>query len=287
MSEIAAAPKRTVEVRDVSVPSLSYGTAWKEDRTTELVILALAAGFRGIDTANQRKHYVEAAVGEAVRKSPSVGVPRDQLFLQTKFTFLDGQDHRLPYDPNAPIAKQVQQSFAKSLEHLGTDRIDSYVLHGPSTRGALGKPDWDAWRAMESLHAEGRVRLLGISNVTLPQLEELCKQATIAPSIVQNRCYAAHGWDRAVRTFCNDRGILYQAFSLLTGNPAVVRHAQVAKIAARAKRTPTDVIFAFALQAGMIALTGTTDPAHMKQDLAVFDMALEPADVRAIESLAG
>lgn len=285
MSDAASPPRRFADVRNVRVPALSYGTAWKEERTAPLVRAALAAGFRGIDTANQRKHYVEAAVGDAVREALAAGLSRDALFLQTKFTFVDGQDHRLPYDPDAPVAKQVEQSFASSLEHLGVDRLDSYVLHGPSTRGALGADDWEAWRAMEALHGAGRTRLLGVSNVTLAQLEELCSKAAVAPSIVQNRCYAARGWDRGVRTFCRERGILYQAFSLLTGTPDVVRHSKVAAIAARLRRTPAEVIFAFAIQAGMIALTGTTDPAHMKQDLSVFDFALDPAEVRTIESL--
>lgn len=283
----AAPPRRLAQVNGVSVPTLSYGTAWKEATTAPLVRLALAAGFRGIDTANQRKHYVEAAVGEAVRDAFAGGLARDDLFLQTKFTFRDGQDHRLPYDPKAPFAKQVEQSFASSLTHLGIDRIDSYVLHGPSTSGALGAADWETWGAMEALHAAGNTRLLGVSNVALHQLEELCARASVPPSIVQNRCYAARGWDRAVRMFCNERGILYQAFSLLTGNPAVLRHAKVARIAARVGRSPAEVVFAFALQSGMVALTGTTDPEHMTQDLSVFDVVLDPAEVRAIESLAG
>ena len=76
------------------IPPLLYGTAWKEERTEALVLAALRAGLRGIDTANQRKHYVETGVGAAI-----AGFPRDQLFLQTKFTFVDGQDHRLPFDP--------------------------------------------------------------------------------------------------------------------------------------------------------------------------------------------
>src|SRR5688572_2377028 len=112
------------------VPAFWYGTAWKEDRTEALTALALAAGFRAIDTANQRKHYHEAGVGAAIAKS---GIARDALYLQTKFTHAPGQDSRLPYDPNAPIAQQVAQSFRSSLEHLGTTYIDSYVLHGPST----------------------------------------------------------------------------------------------------------------------------------------------------------
>lgn len=287
MTEAAESPRRTAEVRGVSVPILSYGTAWKEDRTASLVQIALAAGFRGIDTANQRKHYVESAVGEAIRKASDLGIRREDLFLQTKFTFVDGQDHRLPYDPKAPVAKQVEQSFAKSLEHLGVTRLDSYVLHGPSVRGALATADWDAWRAMEAIHANGGTRLLGVSNVTLAQLGELCGKATVPPSIVQNRCYASRGWDRAVRGFCSTNGILYQGFSLLTGNPEVVRHATVTKIAARVKRTPAEVIFAFAFQCGMIALTGTTDPAHMAVDLSARDLTLDPGEVRTIERLAG
>ena len=118
----------TLDVRGVAVPDFLYGTAWKEDATEGYVLAALAAGFRGIDTANQRKHYVEAGVGEAIA---AAGVPRDRLFLQTKFTYARGQDHRLPYDPAAPLPEQVAQSFASSLAHLGTDHLDSYLLHGP------------------------------------------------------------------------------------------------------------------------------------------------------------
>ena len=127
---------------------LMYGTAWKEAETSRLVSLALEHGFRAFDTANQRKHYFEAAAGEAIAAS---GVPRAQLFLQTKFTFAGGQDHRLPYDPKASIGVQVQQSFESSLEHLRTPFIDSYVLHGPSGRTGLSTVDLEAWAAMESL----------------------------------------------------------------------------------------------------------------------------------------
>src|SRR5271156_1635938 len=127
--------ERALLIEGVRVPRFLYGTAWKEDETRRLVELALQQGFRGIDTANQRRHYHEAAVGQGIAAAITGGqVTRDELFLQTKFTFRSGQDHRLPYDPIAPISAQVDQSFEKSLHHLGVERIDSYVLHGPSVR---------------------------------------------------------------------------------------------------------------------------------------------------------
>src|SRR6185436_13642708 len=112
-------------------PKFIYGTAWKKDATTELVRKAVKAGFRAIDTANQAKHYSEALVGEALAALAREGIHRDSLWLQTKFTSVSGQDERLPYDPQADITTQVQQSFESSLKHLGTDRVDSYLLHGP------------------------------------------------------------------------------------------------------------------------------------------------------------
>ena len=110
------------------------------------------------------------------------GVARDQLFIQTKFTFIDGQDSRLPYDADAPIATQVAQSFAKSLEHLGVTYLDSYVLHGPSQTHGLGDEDHEAWRAMEKLVEDRGVRVLGASNMTAQQIGELYNFARIKPA---------------------------------------------------------------------------------------------------------
>jgi diketogulonate reductase-like aldo/keto reductase len=278
----------TLSIDDVRVPRFLYGTAWKEAETQRLTELALQVGFRGIDTANQRRHYHEEAVGQGIATAIGAGVvTRDELFLQTKFTFRAGQDHRLPYDPAAPVVTQVEQSFASSLRHLGTDVIDSYVLHGPTTRAGLTATDWEAWRAMEAIHTSGRARLLGVSNVTLEQLQELVRGAQVRPRFVQNRCYAAHGWDRRVRAFCTANGLVYQGFSLLTGNRDVLAHPELAKIVARTGRTPAQVVFRFALDVGMLPLTGTTDAKHMRADLDVFGFQLEPAEVARIERLVG
>lgn len=264
--------------------ALWYGTAWKEQRTEELTALALQAGFRAIDTANQRKHYHEAGVGAAVARS---GLARDQLFLQTKFTHLAGQDQRLPYDPRASITTQVEQSFDSSLEHLGTTYVDSLVLHGPSAQYGLAPQDVEAWRAMEGLCERGRARRIGISNVSTDQLEQLCGLARIAPAFVQNRCYASTGWDAHTRSVCRARGIGYQGFSLLTANRRELQRPVIDQIMGRSGMTREQVVFRFALQVGMIPLTGTSSPVHMQQDLAVLGMPpLADADVRAIETIA-
>jgi diketogulonate reductase-like aldo/keto reductase len=264
-----------------------YGTAWKEERTQRLTELALRLGFRGIDTANQRRHYHEAAVGQALAAAMAAGlVTRTDLFLQTKFTFRTGQDHRLPYDPKAPIRQQVEQSFANSLEHLGTRIIDSFLLHGPMQRSGLAAADLEAWRAMEALHDSGRARLLGVSNFTLEQLHRLCEKARVPPRFVQNRCYASRGWDRAIREFCGARGMVYQGFSLLTGNRDVLAHPDTVRIACRHGWSVAQVVFRFALDAAIVPLTGTADAGHMREDLEVFASRLEHEETERIERLA-
>lgn len=271
----------------IPISPFLYGTAWKEDKTQELVETALRQGFRGIDTANQRRHYYEAAAGQAIQAAIESGlVTRDDLFVQTKYTFQRSQDHRLPYDPNASIAVQVAQSFASSLEHLGIDTIDSYVLHGPTLRSGLAAADWDAWRAIEAIHDSGRTRLLGISNVSLEQLQTLYRQARIKPRFVQNRCYAIQGWDRAVRKFCLANNIVYQGFSLLTANRDVLASSEFVRIAKRYKMTVSQIAFRFALDVGMLPLTGTTNADHMRDDLNIFNFHLEPGEVQQIENLA-
>ena len=259
---------RTLVVEGVHVPRFLYGTAWKEGETQRLTELALRQGFRGIDTANQRRHYYEAAVGQAIAAAVGSGhVVRDKLFRQTKFTSRGGQDHRLPYDPNASVRVQVEQSFASSLEHLGTAVIDSYVLHGPTQRDGLAAADWEAWRAMESIHDSGRARLLGVSNVSLEQLKLLSQNARVRPRLVQNRCHAVRGWDREVREFCAANAVVYQGFSLLTANRGVLANPELLRIAERYGRSVAQVIFRFSVDVGMIVLTGTTNPDHMRADL--------------------
>ena len=278
---------KIVTYNDVAIPTFIYGTAWKKEETARLVELAVASGFAAIDTANQLIHYQEALVGEALLELARKGVKRESLFLQTKFTSVSGQDHRTPYDQSADLPTQVEQSFESSLQHLHTDYLDSYVLHGPYSRWGLSQADWDVWAAMEGYYQAGKTKMIGISNVQADQLRELCEKASVKPMVVQNRCYAVMGWDQEVRNICHAQGIIYQGFSLLTANQECLHNSEIWDIAKRVGANPLQIIFRFALQIGILPLTGTTNEQHMKDDLAVvtqFELSTE--DVRKIESIA-
>jgi diketogulonate reductase-like aldo/keto reductase len=272
----------------VKIPDFLYGTAWKAERTAALVELALREGFRGIDSANQPRHYFEAGAGEGLAAAYRAGVVmRADLFLQTKFTYRSGQDHRLPYDPTARLAKQVAQSMASSLEHLGTDYLDSFVLHGPASNYGWTDADAEVWEAMKKERDAGRTRWLGVSNVSRRHLEQMAGARSGMPAFVQNRCYARLGWDREVRRFCRENRIGYQGFSLLTANPEVLHDTGIATLAARKNATPAAIVFAFARAVAMLPLTGTSNAEHMREDLASARMCLTEDEVRGIESILG
>ncbi len=269
-------------------PVFIYGTAWKEGRTAILVEMALRLGFRAIDTANQRKHYFEEGAGEGLSAAYRDGiVSRGDLFLQTKFTYQRGQDHRLPYDAAAPLADQVRQSVASSLEHLKTDYVDSYMLHGPASEYGWSKADTEVWEAMRAERDAGRTRVLGVSNVSLEHLEEMKAGGMQLPRFVQNRCFARLGWDREVRAFCTEHQIVYQGFSLLTANQEVLNHASFIEVAAKLSVTPAQVVFSFARSIGILPLTGSTNPEHLREDLVSLQIQLPAELIQAIESIAG
>jgi diketogulonate reductase-like aldo/keto reductase len=270
----------------IHAPRFIYGTAWKTTATAALIKTAVSMGFKAIDTANQPKHYSEQLVGDALLELTQTGVvSREQLFLQTKFTPADGQDERIPYDPTADLATQVVTSFQSSLAHLKTSYIDSYLLHGPYGWPNLNDADWKVWQAIEKIYESGKAKLIGISNVNIKQLELLTSKAKIKPMVVQNRCFAHQGWDKAVREFCKNNNIMYQGFSLLTANTEMLQSKKVIATAQRLNKTPEQIIFRFAVQIGMVPLTGTRDAQHMQQDLAIGDFELSVEEMVAIENV--
>jgi len=140
---------------------------------------------------------------------------------------------------------------------------------------------------MEQLQREGRVQLIGISNVTAEQIALLCDIAEVRPAFVQNRCYARLGWDRDVRSVCKREGVIYQGFSLLTANLAELASQPIRRMAEAHGATVPQIVFRFAIQLGMIPLTGTSNRQHMREDLASAEIQLSEDEVRTIEMISG
>ncbi|MGR7995396.1 aldo/keto reductase family protein [Xanthobacter sp. ZOL 2024] len=275
------APQGILSSAGVRMPRLLYGTAWKKERTADLVAQALRAGFRGIDTACQPKHYDEPGVGAGVAAVLAEGLSRRDLYLQTKFTPVGGQEPaNLPYDPAGPLDEQVRQSFRASLRNLRTDYLDALILHSPY-------PDdehtFAVWRAMESACEGGVVRQLGLSNCYEPErFKRIYEHARIKPALLQNRFYAKTGYDREIRAFCRREGVLYESFWTLTANPDLLARPELGAIAGRHGATPAQAFFRYLTQQDVVCLTGTTSAVHMAEDLAIFDFHLSAAECEVI-----
>jgi diketogulonate reductase-like aldo/keto reductase len=270
-----------------AMPGILYGTAWKGADTARLVALALRQGFRGLDTACQPKHYDEAGVGAGLAACLGPELARSDVYLQSKFTQVPGQDpNRIPYDPKAPLARQVQQSFAASLRNLQTDYLDCLVLHSPLP---TAKQTLEVWSAIEAIVEEGGIRRAGISNCySLADFQHLHDAARIKPAVLQNRFHADTGFDRELRAFCREQQVTYQSFWTLTANPRVLGDATLAGLASIHRRTPAQILFRYLTQVGVVPLTGTRSEAHMREDLAIFEFELSGLECTSIdEVLAG
>lgn len=268
----------------LSTPRIIYGTAWKKERTEALVRNAIVQGFRGIDTACQPKHYDEAAVGAAVAASVGDSLNRGDLYLQTKFTPVQGHDpRRIPYDPHADIGEQVDQSCKVSLRNLRTEYVDSLILHSPLE---TMEQTMAAWRAMESLQRSGSARQLGISNCySAAFFAELYRSADVKPAVLQNRFHAESGYDKQLRAFCVNHAVVYQSFWTLTANPHLLAHPKMKALAVKYRCEPPQILFRYLTQNNVVPLTGTRSEAHMREDLAIFSFDLDASECEAIAAL--
>ncbi len=267
-----------------TLPPLLYGTAWKKEKTADLVEMAVNVGFRGIDTACQPKHYHEAGVGDALKRLYAQGFKREDFFLQTKFTPLNGQDpNNIPYNPKSSIEEQIATSLEVSKQHLQTDFIDSLLLHSPIfPYSQLVK----AWNVMERFVALKEVGQLGISNCyDLSLLQQLCSDAAIKPSIVQNRFYADTGYDKELRKWCQEQGIFYEGFWTLTANPHILSHPTLQAIAQTHTASSAQVWYRYLNQKGIVPLIGSTSQQHLKEDLAIFEFSLSEEESTRISAL--
>ena len=189
--------------------------------------------------------------------------------IQTKFTPMGGQGHIPPYDPDATLEEQVHQSVELSLKHFAVEGSDPYldclVLHSPM-------PDHcdtlRIWKVLETF-APKRIRNLGISNITIQKLQALCTGVTVRPSVVQNRLYSTNEYDRELRSWCRERGIVYQSFWTLTANQTMLHRRPVIALAERLKIEREEAFFTLVLGLGGVSvLTGTKTADRMRGDLA-------------------
>jgi len=265
-------------------PPLIYGTAWKKDLTQELVIQAVHAGFRAIDTACQPKHYNEEGVGDGLKVLYEQGFKREELFIQTKFTPIGGQDPlNVPYDKKAALITQVEQSFEVSKRNLQTNYVDSLILHSPLFPF---KDLLNVWRAMQKIHQEGGAKLLGISNTyDLEVLKRLYEEAKVKPSILQNRFYQDTDYDKEIRAWCKEHNIIYQSFWTLTANPHILESKELFTLAGKYNKNVVQVFFAYLHQIGITPLTGTKDTEHMQLDLKSFQLTLKDEEIKQLNTL--
>ncbi|RXK14519.1 aldo/keto reductase [Halarcobacter mediterraneus] len=261
--------------------NMIYGTAWKKENTASLVEEALLSGFKAIDTACQPKHYREDLVGEGLENAIKKGINRKDIFLQTKFTPISGQDrNNMPYEASDNVLIQLEKSFYKSKQNLKTDFIDSYLIHSPF---APLEDLLKVYKTMEEFVTSGEVGQIGISNCyDLNLLAYLYDTAKVKPSVIQNRFYSETQYDKEIREFARQRGIVYQSFWSLTANPHLLKLTEIQTLAKNYKRTVPQIFYKFLNQIGITPLNGTTSKTHMIEDLDIKNFSLEEDEVNSI-----
>ncbi|KAI2631927.1 Aldo/keto reductase [Hypoxylon sp. NC1633] len=266
-----------MDSKSAPIPKLLYGTAWKKNATTDLVFLALKAGYRGIDTGAIHLFYKEALVGVAVLNAMEQKiVKRSDLFIQTKYSPMDEHGphtlaHSLIHRPSASLEEQVHSSVRSSLTRFSHWRFeptyfDSLLLHSPLHT----LPDTiKVWKMLET-YVPHKIRQLGICNTPLEILDYLCTSPdiTVRPAYVQNSFYPGTRWEVDLRAYCREKGIMFQTFWTLTGNRELELSTAVRKLADSTNVEPPVALYALVLGLGGTAvLDGTSNVTHMGDNL--------------------
>lgn len=223
---------------------------------------ALEAGYRLIDTASAYGN--ERGVGRAIRQS---GLPRDELFITTKLWNSDqGHDSALA-------------AFEASLERLGLDYVDLYLIHWPSPDRGL---TLDSWRALEELYHRGLARSIGVSNFTERHLKELMPAFSVTPAVNQIELHPAFQ-QRPTRRFCKKLGIQVESWSPLMRGDLDLPLLQ--SLAVRYGKTPAQVVLRWHIQSGLVAIPKSENPERIRQNIDIFNFALDPEDMKKIGAL--
>jgi len=247
-----------------SIPQLGYGVfKVPPEQTRELVLTALEAGYRHIDTAQMYRN--ERGVGEAIA---AAGLPRDELFVTTK---LNNAFH----EHDAAL-----EAFDRSLEELGLDHVDLFLIHWPLP--AVGR-FVEAWGALEELYRSGRARAIGTSNFQPHHLRRVLAEGTVVPAVNQVEIHPWFG-NEEVRAFDAEHGIVTEAWSPL-GRGRVLEDPTLARIAAEHGRTPAQVVLRWHVQRGDVVFPKSATPSRIRENLEIFDFELSGDDMAAITGL--
>ncbi|MPY49437.1 aldo/keto reductase [Streptomyces acidicola] len=249
----------------VEMPQLGYGV-WQvpDDEAERAVGTALEAGYRSIDTA--AIYGNEEGTGKAIAAS---GIPREDLFVTTKlWNSEQGYDSTL-------------RAFDVSLEKLGLEFVDLYLIHWPlPAKGTFV----ETYKAFEKLHADGRVRAIGVSNFLPEHLEQLLDATSVVPAINQIELHP-HLQQQAAREYHAERGIATEAWSPLGQGKGLLEVPAIVAIAQKHDRTPAQIVLRWHLQIGNVVIPKSVTPSRIKENLEVFDFSLDAEDMAAIGAL--
>lgn len=262
---LAASPVPDVELHDgVAVPQLGLGVFQVPSAETQATVeAALAIGYRHIDTATAYDN--ERGVGAAIAASD---IPREDLFVTTKvWNSEQGHDSTLA-------------AAERSLEALGLDRVDLYLIHWPLPAAGLYM---ETWRALEELKADGRVRSIGVSNFRVEELERLRSEADQQPTINQVELHP-YLQQAELRAWHAEHAVATEAWSPIAQG-AVLGDETIATIAAHHERSPAQVVLRWHLQLGNVAIPKSATPARIRENLALFDFELSEDEMAAIARL--
>lgn len=260
-------PAPLIELNDgVKIPQLGLGVFELSDEETRVSCqAALEAGYRHIDTAAIYRN--EQAVGQAVAES---GLPRSEVFITTKLWNDDqGFDSAL-------------RAFDASLSRLGTDYVDLYLIHWPAPRQDRYV---ESWRALVRLREEGRVRSIGVSNFQPAHLERVIEATGVVPSVNQVELHPDFA-QPGLAAFNRGKGIVIESWSPLGRGGALLQDPTLERLAAKHGKTTAQVILRWHLQCGFVVIPRSRSPERIRQNIDVFDFALDAEDMQAIASMA-
>lgn len=249
----------------VEIPQLGYGVfKVPDDETKQAVLVALDAGYRHVDTA--MLYGNEGGVGAAVRES---GLDRDAVFVTTKVWNSDqGYDSTL-------------RAFEASMERLGLDVLDLYLIHWPAPAQDLYL---ETWRAMETLYLDGRIRAIGVSNFQPDHLRRLCDKSETVPVINQVELHPFLQQDEVRRTN-EELGVLTEAWSPIAKGGELLKDQVITDLADKHGRTPAQIVLRWHIELGNVVIPKSVTPSRIKENAAICDFTLDEEDMAAIGRL--